>query len=83
MTKDEAPKDCRRMFARLSDYLDGELAPALCDELRAHLDGCTPCEAFAGTLERTVDLCRALPSRALPDDLRAELRVLLERQGIR
>lgn len=71
------------MFARLSEYLDGELPENLCEELSRHLAGCTPCETFTRTLEHTVDLCRRLPARQLPDDVRAELRALVERERAR
>ena len=69
--------DCRDMFARLSEYLDSELPPNLCEELARHLEGCMPCEAFTRTLRHTVDLCRQLPPRPLPEDFRRELRALL------
>lgn len=72
--------DCREMFARLSEYLDGEVPPNLCEELARHLEGCTPCEAFARTLRRTVGLCRQLPPRPLPEHVRRELRALLRRE---
>ncbi len=72
--------ECRRLFARLSEYLDGELPAGICDELRAHLDGCRPCAAFARELEATVDLCRSLPPRPVPPGLRRRLRALLERE---
>ncbi len=71
--------ECRELFARLSEYLDGELPPGLCDEIHRHLQACTPCEAFAATLRRTIDLCRALPAAPLDEHLRAELKALLAR----
>ncbi len=77
MTKRKRSTDCRQLFSRLSEYLDGEMPPGLCEELRAHLDRCTSCEAFAGTLKRIVDLCRALPPLSLSDDVRAELKSVL------
>jgi RNA polymerase sigma-70 factor (ECF subfamily) len=71
------------MFARLSEYVDGELPETLCEELARHLDGCTPCEAFLRTLKRTVDICRQLPPKPLPPALRDELRALIERERTR
>jgi anti-sigma factor RsiW len=71
--------DCREMFARLSEYVDGELAPGPCEELSRHLQDCRPCEAFIRTLRHTVDLCRELPPKPLPEHLRQELRALLRR----
>ncbi len=79
---DSSP-ECREMFARLSEYLDGELPENLCEEMKRHLADCTPCEAFVRTLKLTVDLCHGLPAKHLPDDVRAELRALLHRDPAR
>lgn len=71
--------DCREMFARLSEFLDGELTEELCQTIQAHLEGCEPCQAFSRTLQRTVELCRQLPSKPLPEEIRQELWALLEK----
>lgn len=71
--------ECRELFARLSEFLDGELTADVCRELQEHLKGCPPCEAFARTLRTTVDLCHRLPPRPLPEDVKRDLRVLLDR----
>ncbi|HWR34318.1 MAG TPA: sigma-70 family RNA polymerase sigma factor [Clostridia bacterium] len=55
----QKPRQCREIFAALSDYLDQTLDPGMCDKLEKHLDGCQPCEAFLADLERTVERCRA------------------------
>lgn len=65
--------DCREAFARLSEYLDGELDPAVCAQLDGHLADCPPCEAFLESLRRTVRWTRDLPATELPEDLRREL----------
>ena len=75
--------DCRAMFARLSEFVDGELPSTQCEEIEAHVRGCTPCEGFVRTLRRTVALCQRLPATPLPDAMRQELRSLLERESRR
>jgi RNA polymerase sigma-70 factor (ECF subfamily) len=52
------PSRCKAMFAELSDYLDEQLDPSLCEELEHHMSGCDPCHAFLATLEATVEQCR-------------------------
>ena len=64
---------CSEIFARLSEYLDGELDPELCSGLEGHMDDCPPCQAFLESLRRTVELTRRLPGRELPEDLRRDL----------
>jgi len=72
---------CRALFERLSEYVDGELSAELCRQMRAHLQGCDPCVAFANTLKKTADLCRRLPEQPMPaevaDNLTAFLRAYL------
>jgi RNA polymerase sigma-70 factor (ECF subfamily) len=75
------PKDrrCRKMFASLSDFLDGLIDDATCDEMQKHLSDCRPCEAFIASLERTVDQCRAYRPECSPERSRA-MREKLVRQ---
>lgn len=65
--------DCKQLFARLSEYLDGELDPAWCSHLESHMSECPPCEAFLESLRRTIEAARDLPPGELPEDLKQEL----------
>lgn len=69
--------ECRALLARLSEFLDGELPPGLCQEIEGHMAGCPPCRDVIETLRRTVGLCRALPRKELPEETRAAIRALL------
>jgi len=69
--------NCRELFERLSEYVDGELSQELCEEIRKHMDGCNPCVNFAKTLKTTADLCRRLPSQPIPPQVAADLRAFL------
>jgi RNA polymerase sigma-70 factor, ECF subfamily len=51
-------RGCRGMFAALSDYLDGMIDDATCDEMQIHIKDCAPCQAFVDSLRRTVEQCR-------------------------
>lgn len=53
---------CRKMFAGLSDYLDGELDDFSCKEIEAHLNGCEPCKKFLRSLEATIKSCQHSPA---------------------
>ncbi len=74
---DEMSMTCRELFERLSEYVDGELPQEICEEIRHHIVGCEPCEAFAKTLKKTADLCHRLPSKPIPPDVAADLRAFL------
>ncbi len=69
---------CQELFARLSEFIDGELPPGLCDQIRAHLSDCQPCLAFVTTLRQTVEICHQLPSKPLPESLRRDLKRWLQ-----
>jgi anti-sigma factor RsiW len=71
--------ECRAMFAQLSEYLDGELPPDLCDEMDEHMDDCPPCQAFLESLRRTVRLAADQGRTGLPDDVRQAAREAWER----
>jgi len=64
---------CREIFARLSEYLDGELDPESCAHLDEHMGDCPPCRTFLESLRRTVELARHLPGGKLPEELIQEL----------
>ena len=60
--------------ARLSEYLDGSLAPHGCARIEAHLATCAACGAFARTLRHTVALLHRLPEVPMPAPARERLR---------
>jgi mycothiol system anti-sigma-R factor len=72
-------RECRELFGRLSEYLDGELDPSLCDETEQHLGECAPCQEFLESLRRTVALLTRLPGEPLPEEMRAAMRQSLRR----
>lgn len=70
--------DCKEIFDLLSEYIDAELTPELCDSLRSHIEGCGPCVEFLHSLEKTIELCKQYPSDVatppVAEQMRAELR---------
>jgi RNA polymerase sigma-70 factor (ECF subfamily) len=70
---DHASGDCREIFSRLSEYLDGELPSELCEGLEGHLEDCPPCRAFLLSLRRTVDWIRDDEVPEMSDEMRRSL----------
>jgi RNA polymerase sigma-70 factor (ECF subfamily) len=68
----EAPRSqrCRRLFAALSDYMDGVIDDAVCEEMDLHLNDCQPCQAFLSSLKNAVEQCRSYAPKC--DSKRAE-----------
>lgn len=65
---------CKKIFAGLSDYLDGELDHFSCEEIEAHMEGCAPCKEFLRSLEATIESCRQTPADCPDRTKTAELR---------
>lgn len=66
--------DCKRMFAALSDYLDGELPDASCADIRRHLSACGPCIAFLDDLNRAIENVKAVQPPQPDAHVAAEIR---------
>lgn len=69
--------DCKALFERISEYLDGDLEPALCEKIAAHLRDCPQCEDCFEALRRTVGACKELPRHDVSQDIRFRLRETL------
>jgi len=71
---------CDELLAALNDYVDGELDPAIYEELRSHLTDCNPCQIVIDNIRQTVTLYKASRPIALPKPLQRHLgRLLRER----
>jgi anti-sigma factor (TIGR02949 family) len=67
-------QSCEELLESLSAYIDGDLAPALCQELEKHLEGCDNCRVVLNTTKRTIELVRLPDEKSnLPDDVRERL----------
>lgn len=66
--------NCEQLLGLLSEYIDGELPPELCEEIEKHLSGCDDCRVVLNTTKRTIDLVHAPTEKpALPEDVRERL----------
>jgi anti-sigma factor RsiW len=67
-------KNCRYLLSSLSEYVDGSLDEALCQEIEKHLAGCEDCQIVINTLQKTVDLYhKTTEPPDIPSDVRARL----------
>jgi len=70
-------KKCISIFKRLSEYLDGELDSKAYEEMRIHIKECVKCKVCLETLKRTVDLCRNMKMRRVPERLKERLKSMV------
>ncbi len=61
--------NCRVVENQLSDYVDGQLAPAARDRLEAHLESCAGCRCQRDELQQTLRLVSQLGRLRCPADL--------------
>jgi anti-sigma factor RsiW len=60
---------CDDIHGRLSEFVDGDLTPALRGEVQAHVDGCAACRGMADDLTRLRAAAGALAPIAPPDHI--------------
>jgi anti-sigma factor (TIGR02949 family) len=71
---DHTHTNCERLLGSLSEYIDGELSPDLCEEIEKHLEGCENCRVVLNTTRRTIDLVHAPAEKPeLPHAVRERL----------
>lgn len=59
--------NCRGLFAALSDYLDGIVDDAVCEQMQRHIADCIPCQAFLSSLQKVVAQCHRFKAECPPD----------------
>jgi anti-sigma factor RsiW len=72
--------NCDGVIRELSNYLDGELEPALRQDLERHLKDCGDCALVVDQTKKTVQIfCDSEPVE-LPVEVRSRLREALRRK---
>jgi len=67
-------QNCRKLLSSLSDYVDGSLDEALCDEIERHMANCENCQIVINTLQKTVELYQVMAEiPEVPNDVRTRL----------
>jgi RNA polymerase sigma-70 factor (ECF subfamily) len=59
--------NCRGLFAALSDYLDGLVDDAVCNQMQKHIADCAPCQAFLSSLKSVIAQCHRYSPECPPD----------------
>jgi len=71
---------CGEILEKLSEYLDGELDPKLCQELETHMKDCNPCLIFVNTLKKTITLYQYAGHEPLPKEVHVRLHEYLKKE---
>lgn len=69
---------CLEVFARLSEYIDGELGQLDCSHIEDHIADCPPCVDFLRSLRECIQASKEIEGRAecppVPPELEARLK---------
>jgi anti-sigma factor RsiW len=68
---------CEDLLAALSEYVDGDLDPGICESFEEHLKGCNPCQIVIDNIRQTITLYKAGKPVELPVQLRQRLHQVL------
>jgi len=79
MEKNHSLIECHEILERISDYIDGDAEPEVCEEIRRHLEGCDDCDNFIDSVEKTVELFRR-DSVPMPSEKKKNLHRILREQ---
>ncbi len=69
---------CLEIFARLSEYLDGELDEMDCRLIEEHIQDCEPCVEFVRSLRRSIEASHGYAGQAAPSQIPPELEARLK-----
>jgi RNA polymerase sigma-70 factor (ECF subfamily) len=70
---------CPDVLALFSRHLEGDIDPAVCATMEAHLAQCDSCRSTCDSLKRTLAMCRELPTPEVPAALASSIRTAIRR----
>jgi RNA polymerase sigma-70 factor, ECF subfamily len=76
------PKECRDLFASLSEYLDGRVNSDNAAAIDAHMGQCPACVAFLRDLRAAIEHCQSLQAECDPA-VASRLRAMLTEEYLR
>ncbi len=71
---------CEELMAMLNDYVDGDIAPGVCEQFEKHLSGCNPCQVVVDNIRKTITLYKQGQAVELPASFRQRLHKNLRAQ---
>jgi hypothetical protein len=69
---------CQELLKVLNEYVEGDIDPAVCQELEKHLAGCNPCKVVIDNIRKTISLYKNDQVYELPADFKLRLHQALQ-----
>ena len=71
---------CEELLKHLSEYVDGAVDPAVCEEFERHMVGCDPCQVVVDNIRKTITLYKADQPYELPAEFHQRLHTVIRQQ---
>ena len=71
---------CAELLATLNEYVEGTVAPAICEEFEKHMAGCNPCQVVVDNIRQTITLYKEGKPYELPVEFRQRLHSVLRQR---
>jgi len=71
--------NCKHVIREISNYIDGELDPALKQELERHLAHCEDCTMIVDQTRKTIQIFSGSEPVNLPSDVKSRLHTALRK----
>lgn len=68
---------CEELLKMLSEFVDGTVDPAICEQFERHMAGCNPCQVVVDNIRKTITLYKNGQPCELPLEFRSKLHSLL------
>lgn len=68
---------CPDVLALYSQFIEGDIEPAVCQTMERHLASCERCRAQCDSLKRTLSLCSRVAAAELPSEVKQSVREAL------
>ena len=72
--------NCKHVIRELSDYIDGDLDPALKQELERHLEHCEDCTMIVDQTRKTIQIFSGSEPVSFPSDVKSRLHAALHKK---
>ena len=79
-TPSDEPRNpmCPDVLMLFSQHLEGDIDPAVCATMEAHLAQCPRCRGTCESLKRTLAVCRQLPTPEVPESIADSIRTAIQ-----
>ena len=74
---------CEDLLKRLSDYVDGDIDPSICEEFEDHFKNCDPCSVVVDNIKKTITLFKGEEIYEMPEGFRDKLHKTLKEQWLK